>query len=139
MSKHDNSGACPHCLELLNKYPKFDEDLLQWFQSIQAKTPNFHVAEGGRGKEDQERDFTNGLSKAHYGHSAHNFNCAMDTFFLVNGQYSLDESLYQAVAIGLPQFIEWYGAPGAAFYERPHFEKVGWKDLADAGLVFLVE
>lgn len=139
MAKHDNSGACAHCLEILNKYPKFDEDLLQWFRASQAETPNFHAAEGGRGREAQEDDFDRGLSKAHYGESAHNYNCAIDTFFIVKGKYSLDESLFRMVAIGLPSFIEWYGAAGAKFYERPHFEKVGWKELAEAGLISLVE
>lgn len=137
--KHDNSGACAHCLEILNKYPKFDEDLLEWFKSTQKTTPNFHAAEGGRGREAQETDFTHGASKAHYGESAHNFNAALDGFFIVKGKYNLDEELFRQVAIGLPSFIEWYGAVGAKFYERPHFEKCGWRELADAGLISLVE
>ncbi len=139
MAKHDNSGACPHCLEIFNKFPGFDEDLMQWFKDAQKETPSFHIAEAGRGRIAQEQDFDRGLSKAHYGESAHNYNCAIDTFFMVSGKYSLDESLFRAIAIGLPSFIEWYGSPNAKFYERPHFEKTGWKELAESGLIFLVE
>lgn len=139
MSKHDSSGACPHCLEIINKYPGFDEDLLHWFQSVQKKFTNFHVAEAGRGREVQEDDFDRKASKAHYGESAHNYNCALDTFFMIDGAYSLDEGQFKRIAVNLPSFIEWYGAPGASFPERPHFEKVGWKELAAQGLVSLVE
>lgn len=137
--KHDNSGKCPHCLEIINKYPNFDEDLLSWFQSIQLKFPNFHVAEAGRGRVAQEVDFSRGASRAHYGQSAHNYNVAMDTFFLVNGEYSLDNDLYLKVTKDLPFFMDWYGAESVKFYERPHFEKIGWEEMARHGLIHLVE
>lgn len=139
MASHDNSGACPHCIEILNTYPGIDEDLAEWFRETQKTFNNFHIAEAGRGKIAQEKDFARGASRAHYGHSAHNYNAAIDTFFLVNGAYSLDERLFDAVVVDLPFFIEWYGAKGAVFYERPHFEKIAWKYLADQGLLVLVE
>lgn len=139
MTKHENNGECERCLELLNVYPGFDLDLLGWFKMVQAKFFNFHISEGGRGRVEQESDFQRGASKAHFGESAHNYNCAFDTFFLVNGQYSLDEKLYAALQAEIPEFVNWYGSKGAVFYERPHFEKRNWKDLRIAGLIALVE
>lgn len=137
--KHDNSGACGHCKEIMNKYPGLDEDLRQWFAETQRQFTNFHIAEAGRGREAQEDDFNHGRSRAHYGESAHNWNSAIDCFFIVDGVYSLDESLFKIVTANLPSFIEWYGSANAKFYERPHFEKKNWKELADQGLLWLVE
>jgi len=126
---HDNSGNCQHCEQIFNKYPGFYQPLKMWFKLIQSRFSNFHIADAGRGKIDQELYFHRGASRAHWGHSSHNYNAAIDTFWLVSGSYSLDESLYAQIAPEIPDFIQWYGAPGAAFYERPHFEYRAWKTL----------
>ena len=137
--KHLNDGACQHCLEIINRFPNFDAELLTWFLMVQAAFPDFHIAEAGRGRQLQDEDFAHGLSKASYGESAHNYNLAFDTFFLVDEKYSLDPKLYAALVPEIPDHIEWYGAQGAVFYERPHFEKRNWKYLRAQGLLKLVE
>ncbi len=137
--KHLNDGNCAKCRSIFLKYPGFNQNLWNWFKLVQAKHKNFHAAEAGRGKIDQEADFHRGASKSHWGESAHNFNAAVDTFFLVDGNYSLDEKLFQQIEPEIPLSIEWYGAPGAKFYERPHFQVRGWKVLRDKGQLKLVE
>lgn len=95
------------------------------------------MSEAGRGKVRQELLYSSGASKAHYGESAHNYNCAVDTFFLINGKLSYDKLLYTKIKI--PDTIYWYGGPYAVFYERPHFEVKDWKDLKNSGSIKLVE
>lgn len=136
---HTNNGQCPACAKITQTFPNFDQNLLNWFILMQAKFPAFHLAETGRGRARQEEMFNSGRSRAHYGESSHNYNCAMDTFFLINGVYNLDEANFLPVYTEMPDLIEWYGAPGAKFFERPHFEKKGWRDLRAGGLIQLVE
>ncbi len=136
---HVNNGKCPGCLAIIDKYPGFFLPLRNWFVTMQEKHPNFHVANAGRGKADQEVFFARGASNAHWGQSAHNFNCALDTFFEVNGNYSLDSSLYASVVQNLDPDVCWYGAPDAVYKERPHFEWKSWRTLRDAGAIKLVE
>lgn len=136
---HVNNGACDKCAEIMNKFPKFNLQLKGWFLIVQAKHTNFHCADAGRGELDQEAYFAKGASKAHWGQSSHNYNCAMDTFFLVNGAYSLDKALYAEIAAEIPEYISWYGAPDAKFRELPHFEIREWRKLLIAGEISLVE
>lgn len=139
MNKHENNGACLRCLEIFARFPHFNSDLFNWFLMIQAKFPDFHISEAGRGKIQQEQDFNEGESHAHWGESAHNYNCAFDSFFLINGKYTLEKILYDKISPEIPDFVNWYGMPTAVFYERPHFEKADWRELLKAGLVKLVE
>jgi len=136
---HTNDGNCAGCLSKINKYPYFYQPLKDWFFSVQKDTPTFHISDAGRGKIDQEMYFARGASDAHYGQSAHNYNCAIDTFFQIDGNYNLDASLYGNIATILPDTIKWYGSAYAKFKERPHFEWATWRDLALAGTIKLVE
>lgn len=136
---HKNDGSCAACREIYEKFPSFDLNLRNWFVITQAMFPEFHMAEAGRGRARQEEMFNAGRSRAHYGQSSHNYNCALDGFFLIDGKYNLDEANFLPVVADLPDIIEWYGAPGAKFFERPHFEKRSWRALRDGGLIQLVE
>lgn len=126
---HQNNGNCSGCDQIMNKYPGFSSILRNWVKQVQLRIPFFHVAEAGRGRIDQEKDFAKGASKAYWPESAHNHNAAVDTFFQIDGQYRLDESLYQQVLSYLTPEIEWYGSKGAVFYERPHFQLKGWQSM----------
>lgn len=130
---------CPGCLEKINKYPNFLLPLKDWFFKVRAKNLTFHVADAGRGKIDQEAYCARGASQAHWGQSAHNFNCALDTFFQIDGQYRLDSNLYDSLVMGLDPNISWYGAADAEFKERPHFEWKDWRTLKTEGVAKLVE
>lgn len=136
---HTNDGACKKCLDIMDKYPGINPQLKSWFLMAQAVYWNFHCADAGRGEYDQEAYFAKGASKARWGQSSHNYNAAIDTFFLVDGAYSLDKDLYNQLAAEIPDYISWYGAPDAKFYELPHFEITEWRKLVAAGEASLVE
>lgn len=136
---HINNGACEKCIQIINKYAGFNEDLKSWFLLTQANHPEFHCADAGRGKVEQELFYSKGASKAHFSQSSHNFNCAIDTFFLIDGAYSLDKKLFDIVSLEIPSHIKWYGAPDAVFYERPHYEIRNWCELVARGEAVLVE
>jgi hypothetical protein len=105
-------------------------ELKKWFFSTQTTIANnFHISEAGRGRARQELLFSAGASDAHYGESAHNYNQAIDTFFIdKSGKLSYDKLMYAKLGT-VPSTINWYGSPGSKFYERPHFEVKGWKTM----------
>ena len=139
MSHQNSVVECPGCLAKFALYPDFDKTLQDWFFSQRAIDTTFHCADAGRGRIEQETDFSRGASKAHYGQSAHNFNAAFDGFFQINGQYRVDKPLFAKVAANLLENIIWYGAPDAAFPETPHFELKNWRQLLESGQLKLVE
>ena len=136
---HDLSGNCPKCLEIMQTYPGFHEGLWTWFTEIQSHFPEAHVSCCGRGQVDQEAAFKWGKSRAHWGQSSHNYNLALDIFRLKNGVANYDKVWYNQVIMSAvcnhnasPDktfSIEWYGMPHAAYYELPHCEVGGWKNL----------
>lgn len=137
---HDLSGACPKCQQILNLYPGFDPSLQSWFEALQKTNPMLHLSQAGRGKIDQEALFSRGASKAHYGESAHNWNAAIDLFFLIDGAYNLNPLLFgQIILPALNASFCWYGRVGAPYYERPHVELTDWNSRAQNGLLHLVE
>jgi len=140
--KHTNSGRCGRCQEIIDKYPGFDKDLRAWFETFQAGHPEAHVSEAGRGREMQEILFNRGASKARYGYSSHNYNCALDLFEMGGAKIKdiYETSWFKTVlAPALPPWIRWYGEPGSKFWELPHVEIRDWEDLATKGLIALVE
>lgn len=139
MAKHENSGSCQKCLEIIDLYPGFSAELKNWFVGLQKKYLDVHVSCAGRGQVAQEQAFQEKKSDAHWTQSAHNFNAALDLFFLVNEGYCLDEELFQKIHPDLPETIAWYGEPTASYKERPHFELKSWKDMVLAGALKLVE
>lgn len=140
--KHTNDGKCVRCQEIFDKYPGFNELLRDWFVGFQAKHPEAHISCAGRGREEQTALYLRGASKAKYGESAHNFNCAIDIFeqgghFLSNiyeGMWFID-----VLRPNLPAWAEWYGQPWAKFREMPHVEVKNWKFLVADGAALPVE
>lgn len=137
---HVNSGSCPKCAEILHKYAGINQDLLNWFTALQLERPEAHVSCAGRGRVEQESDFHRGASKAHYGQSSHNVNCAVDLFCLIPDVDLYDKHWFDTI-LGprVTALFEWYGALGAVFPERPHVQVAEWKSLVHQGLAKLVE
>jgi len=140
MSKHENNGNCPKCNELFEKYPGFDMSMRQWFADVQGVVPEAHISDAGRGRDDQEAYFQRGASKAHFGQSAHNYNAAIDVFEIRNGKATWDKAWYNSkIAPKLNSSLVWYGKPGSKFFELPHIELKGWKEMAQEGALGLVD
>lgn len=139
--RHENSGNCPQCEKIFNRYPGFHSGLKKWFKDLQAKVPTAHISCAGRGQQDQEECVRRGASRAHWSKSAHNWNCAIDLFEMDGKIGDLYERpWFEAHVAGqVPSELEWYGAPGASFPELPHIELRGWRELAHTGKVKLVE
>lgn len=73
------------------------------------------------------------VTNAQAGQSAHNFGFAIDIVPIVNGKpdWYADDPIWQAIgALGQMAGLEWYGAPGSAFVEMPHFQHPNWKLLS---------
>jgi len=137
---HKNNGACPKCLEIINRYPNFNKDLLSWFTLFQARFHEAHISCAGRGREDQENAYAKNLSKSRWGHSAHNYNCAIDLFCNLPGVDLYSPKWFgSVVAPEIPSYLSWYGAPGSVFPELPHVEVRNWRDLLAGKEVELVE
>ena len=137
--KHTNNGNCPKCKEIMDEYPGLHVLIRDWFTRMQSETPEFHCADAGRGYLEQETYFKRRASNAHYGQSAHNWNCAIDTFFMFSGIYSVDLHHYvKNIEEHIPEWIQW-GHNWASFKETPHFELKAWKMLRDSGELKLVE
>ena len=140
MSHESQSGHCVKCDEIINKYPGINPDLLSWFKWAQSLHPELHASCAGRGKVDQEECFLKKTSRAHYGQSAHNYNCGLDLFFIVPGKEIYDRELFNEL---IPKImvddLVWYGAPGSVFFELPHVEVRNWRALVASGECELVE
>jgi hypothetical protein len=137
---HDNSGACPKCKAIIDRYPGFFEPLRSWFESFQKKCPEAHVSCAGRGHDDQESAFKQEMSRAHYGQSAHNYNIALDFFVIFPGLGIYDKNWFNTVLErNLVPELDWYGSPGSVFYEMPHVEWKSWRDLKAQKLITLVD
>lgn len=140
MTHHQNSGVCPRCQEIFDVFPNFNQSLRDWFLSFQLAHPEFHISCAGRGRVDQEALFARGASLAHYGQSAHNWNCAIDTFIELAGLDLYDLDHYQNVlAPEVADFLNWYGTPHHPFYELPHIELQNWTELKAEEQLELVE
>lgn len=145
--KHRNNGSCGKCLEIIARYPGFYTPLKEWFYDFQENHPEAHVSEAGRGKEMQDILLHRKATRARYGESAHNYNCALD-IFEQGGKIAQDiyeeEWFRRILAPNIPDWIEWYGQPEYRgrkdkFYELPHVELKGWREYARRGDLVLVE
>lgn len=136
---HVNNGNCPRCHAIFDCYPGFHLGLRTWFFLLQADNRDAHISWAGRGREDQERYFKSGASRAHYGESAHNYNLALDIFRVTHNGAEWPQRWFETVvgpavdrwnATMVKAFeIEWYGAPGAEFFEFPHCQVRDWRKL----------
>lgn len=139
---HRPNGDCPHCKKIINRYPGFDPLLAKWFFALQARHPTLHTSCAGRDRIEQEAAFFRGASRAHFGQSAHNYNAALDLFFIVDGKavWGLTEArtCFDIVLVpNLPDWITW-GATWRHFPEMAHVELARWKYLVSEGQLKLV-
>lgn len=136
--RHTNNGNCLKCDLLFEAYAGFHTGLQAWFKNIQASVPDAHISEAGRGRLKQESYFEQGATRAHYGYSAHNYNCALDIFCMEEAwMTSYNKNWFDSVVGAAVEnhnntpksefLINWYGRKGATFYELPHCEVKGWK------------
>lgn len=133
--KHTNNGDCLKCEEIFNRFPGFHQGLKTWFKQIQKNNPDAHIAAAGRGKVEQEQYLKAGTSKASYGKSAHNWNCAIDIFRMHQNGAEWPKSWFsEVIEKAVDEHnktatfkITWYGKPGSKFYELPHCEVSDWK------------
>lgn len=138
--KHENNGRCSKCHEIINLYPNFEPKFLSWFEFLQLHHPEAHVSCAGRGKQAQEDKYNHGLSRAQWGMSSHNYNCALDFFVIMPGLEIYDKHWFETVLEpNLADYLIWYGKPGSVFYELPHVELKAWRDMKAQGLIQLVE
>lgn len=138
---HTNDGKCEMCQSIIDRYPGFDPKMRAWFEDFQSVSPEAHISCAGRGKADQEAAFSKGLSRAHYGESAHNYNAAMDFFCVLPGGTDIYNHGWftHTLKPALKDFLIWYGEPKSSFFELPHVELIAWKDMVDQGFLTLVE
>lgn len=137
--KHLNDGACFKCQLIFNRYPNFHPTLRTWFETLQSKVKDAHISCAGRGRAEQELYLSKGTSKASYGNSAHNYNCAIDIFRITQaggaewGVPWFRDNIGPAVdafnSSRLSPQLLWYGRPMAPYFELPHIEIKDWRLL----------
>jgi len=138
--KHSNDGECQKCAEIIDRFPGINVALRDWFEVLQRLHPHFHVSCAGRGFEAQQMAKKTGASRANYGESAHNYNCALDLFIQLPNVDLYNSRIFNDTLLGkLPPFLVWYGEPGSKFKELPHVEVRAWKNLLASGFVKIVE
>jgi hypothetical protein len=151
--RHQNDGHCAECNVIFDRYPGFYDGLRKWFFARQAEHPELHISDAGRGKALQEKYFKGGESNAHWEHSAHNWNAAIDMWVqIVLGVVSYPEAWFDKnILPKIPGWLSWYGDPAirkmrpaertavGKFYELPHIEMLAWKAMAKSGMLKLVE
>lgn len=139
-SRHVNSGDCPRCNEIMDRYPGFYPLLRSWFKAFQSRHPEAHTSCAGRGELDQEAAVINRTSHAHWGESAHNYNAAIDFFEMRDGAINIYERDWFTTVLEpeLEPWLTWYGKPGSPYYELPHVESTYWRMLVANGVLRLV-
>ena len=139
---HLNNGSCPKCFEITKTFPGFSLVLWNWFYNFQAKHPEFHLSEAGRGRERQEQMFRDKKSRAHWLESAHNFNLAIDTFVMLQSGESFDlydkDWYFGVLKPELPEYLAWLGE-SIRFPELPHIEIKEWRKLVYQNKAVAVE
>jgi peptidoglycan L-alanyl-D-glutamate endopeptidase CwlK len=125
---HINANPCPACND---KLKAVHPDLVRWVNVLRSTHPDAHVSCGYRGQSDQEADFQKGVSRAHFGQSAHNCAPAMavDLFRITQtGGASFDRPWYEgtiapiAKAAGLVWGGDWKSIKDMPHVELPGFE-----------------
>lgn len=148
MAKHNNSGSCDKCSEIFNLFA-VSPLLKRWFFYTQSLVPDAHISCAGRGAAEQEALLQRKATRAAWKQSAHNWGAAVDIFQLTSdGKLSYDKDWFnKKIATSVEYFnklsqscsLNWYGAPGSAFYELPHVEIKDWSKLKEKLGLKLVE
>lgn len=138
--RHTNNGRCLKCQEILDLYPGFHAELRMWFEAFQLRYNDAHVSDAGRGKKRQEQYLKAGSSFARWAESAHNWNAALDIFWLVAGKAYYGMELYNSrLKPALLPWILWGMEWKGKMREAPHVEVRDWKALAKNKTLSLVE
>lgn len=139
--RHENIDKCLRCDFIFNRYPRFNEELKNWFLAIRVEHPEAHISCAGRGMMDQENVYQMNLSRARWGHSAHNWNAAIDIFQLTaDFAANYRKAWFDKVIFpNLYGALKWYGDAKATFHELPHVELSKWRELKEMGKLSLVE
>lgn len=146
MSKHLNNGDCPKCEEIIKTYPSFYSPMYLWFKHTQKQHPECHTSCAGRGLLQQEEEFKKKASRAHFGESAHNWNCALDLFEMQGDTKNIYEKEWFSIVITdavenaksiCGEELNWYGREGAPFHELPHVEPLRWKTYKGTKIVLV--
>lgn len=126
--KHENTGKCPQCKELLNTCTPI---LSTWFAQEQQDDPTLHIMQAYRGELEQNRALKAGASKVGWGKSAHNYiPCfAIDCFFLIDGKSKQIPAKYKRITSRLPETIE-NGSSFQGLIDWCHFQVKNWQTLA---------
>lgn len=69
MARHNEDDSCPRCAEKLRTA---QPTIAEWFLEAKKQFPDLHVATAFRGKEDQEKVFKEGKTRARFPRSKHN-------------------------------------------------------------------
>lgn len=98
------------------------------------------VIEGSRSKEEQEKYFSQGTSKARYGQSPHNYNPSYAVDIVPypipkksNGQWDDDSPLWDDMSFLVAVISEekdielTWGGDFSTIVDKPHFELTGWR------------
>ena len=108
------------------------------------KVYDFSIIETHRDRTEQERCYNTGVSKAHFGESAHNYmpSFAMDVYpypapmMQVEGVLKIDDKskrwdemgkIFKDMAANLGIEIEW-GGDWKSIIDKPHIEIKNWKE-----------
>lgn len=123
------------------RYQGFSKELYAWFFELQEKHPEAHVSCAGRGKDDQTALLHKKATRAAWTKSAHNWNAALDIFENGGDLKNIYETAFfvDVLKPNLKPFLKWYGQPDSDFFELPHVELAGWRQMAKAGTLKLVE
>ena len=138
-TKHENVYNCLKCNEILIKFNGLHDHMYLFVNELKKLDCSAHISCASRGRVEQEVYFQRGASNARYGKSAHNYGAAVDIFRIdEKGLLSYSEAWFNKTVgklvkewnkAGVYEPLDWYGAKGSEFYERPHVELDNWKKL----------
>lgn len=122
--KHTDDKICPLCEE---KLKSAHGTMADWFRVIKAEFPTAHISWSYRGKDDQDKAYSEGASQVKWPNSRHNKTeangaaCseALDLFELKNDRAVFDPVFYVAV--------------------EQYTEKSAWDDRVQCGLTIVAK
>jgi len=123
--------------DLKELHPKFLPTVEQFLEDIKTLGIDLIVTCTRRTNFEQATLYAQGrtapgkiVTKAKPGQSAHNWGLAIDVVPVVNGKPCWEDNnpIWQEIGkIGFARGMEWYGVPGSAFHELPHFQMPNWE------------
>lgn len=115
-------------------HPKMREYALALTRELERRSLPFFIHCGYRGEAEQNAAFANGVSRARYGSSPHNYGLAIDVIHLTRGwdltrlEWSIMAAVFGEVARKRHIKIEWGG--DWSFYDPAHIQIANWRALS---------